>query len=264
MCCPPDRPCLPIMRKAGLSTPNRSLSRGLQILRAFRPGVEILSNGELAEQTGLPRATVSRLTQTLQHEGMLEYDAARRAYRLGVPVLGWAFSLRSSSTVLHQASPLMENLARRARINVGIAVADGDDMVYLESIRLSSRKSVRTVMPGQRIPMETTSLGRAWLATLPAHQVLDHYARFRLRHPDHWPLVRQGIEDAIRHVHAQGYCIASWLPDVVAVGVPVLMANGPVYALNASMTTEESGECFARRVSAPLLDLAETLSKRCG
>ncbi|MBC7728270.1 MAG: helix-turn-helix domain-containing protein, partial [Microbacteriaceae bacterium] len=50
---------------------NRSLERGVEILRAFRPGSELLGNGELAERTGLARATVSRLTQTLVGTGFL-------------------------------------------------------------------------------------------------------------------------------------------------------------------------------------------------
>ena len=32
---------------------NRSLQRGVEILRAFRPGTDLLGNGELAERTGL-------------------------------------------------------------------------------------------------------------------------------------------------------------------------------------------------------------------
>ena len=37
-----------------LSDPNRSLLRGLEILRAFRPGSDVLGNAEIAERTGLP------------------------------------------------------------------------------------------------------------------------------------------------------------------------------------------------------------------
>ena len=51
--------------KPGRSPANRSLERGIEILRAFRPGSELLANGDLAERTGLSRSTVSRLTQTL-------------------------------------------------------------------------------------------------------------------------------------------------------------------------------------------------------
>ena len=52
-------------RYAGGANGNRSLERGIEILRAFRPGVDTLENGEISERTGLARSTVSRLTRTL-------------------------------------------------------------------------------------------------------------------------------------------------------------------------------------------------------
>ena len=71
-----------------------SLHRGLEILRAFRPADKAgLGNSELAERTGLPNSTVSRLTFTLLKSGYLVYDEGTGRYRMGVPVLslGYAF-----------------------------------------------------------------------------------------------------------------------------------------------------------------------------
>ena len=59
-------------RRGSSAAQNRSLERGVEILRAFRPGADLLGNGELAERTGLSRATVSRLAQTLVDTGLLE------------------------------------------------------------------------------------------------------------------------------------------------------------------------------------------------
>ncbi|HMA06332.1 MAG TPA: helix-turn-helix domain-containing protein, partial [Ramlibacter sp.] len=103
---------------------NRSLERGIEILRAFKPGADILGNGELAERTGLPAATVSRLTQTLVGTGMLEHDPRQHAYRLAAPVLSLAHAMRSGSPVLQLAAPMMRKLAEKMKINVGLAVAD--------------------------------------------------------------------------------------------------------------------------------------------
>src|SRR5438128_795635 len=55
----------------GKATPNRSLERGIAVLRAFRAGSSMLGNSEIAERTGLSRSTVSRLTQSLIETGML-------------------------------------------------------------------------------------------------------------------------------------------------------------------------------------------------
>ena len=94
------------MTPPGRSPLNRSLERGIAILRAFRPGSELLGNGDLAERTGLPRASVSRLTQTLTEAGWLEHDRTERAYRLGPPVLTLGHAMRSGSSVLRVATVL--------------------------------------------------------------------------------------------------------------------------------------------------------------
>ena len=75
--------------------------------------------------------------------------------------------MRSGSQVLVIAAPRMRTLAERERINVGLAYPDRDEMVYLESIRYNCRVALRNIVSGQRVPMELTSLGKAYLATSP-------------------------------------------------------------------------------------------------
>src|SRR4051812_17140833 len=90
--------------KPGVSPANRSLERGIEILRAFRPGSDLLGNGEIAERTGLSNATVTRLTQTLVGMGMLQQEPLRRGYRLAPAVLSLAHAMRSGSAVLQIAA----------------------------------------------------------------------------------------------------------------------------------------------------------------
>src|SRR4029450_10506107 len=93
---------------------NRSLTRGMEILRAFRPGSDLHGNGELAERTGLSRSAVSRLAQTLVACGMLERDRRARAYRLAAPVLSLAHAMRTGSPRLGGAPPRSNTGTRRA------------------------------------------------------------------------------------------------------------------------------------------------------
>lgn len=219
-------------------TLNRSLERGIEILRAFRPGADLLGNGEIAERTGLSRATVSRLSQTLVDAGMLEHDRNLRAYRLAAPVLSFAHAMRAGSPVLHAVAPLMQSLAEKLHINVGLAVADRDEMVYLESVRYNRRVSLRNVVAGQRVPMELTSLGRAYLAVAEEPRRRELLALFRERRKSGWRVVREEIKSATRSVAERGYCSASWQPEVVALAAPVVLEGRPIYVLNVSMATK--------------------------
>jgi len=239
---------------------NRSLERGIEILRAFRPGADLLGNGEIAERTGLSRATVSRLTQTLVSGGLLQHDRSQRAYRLAPLVLSLAHAMRSGSLAMQVAAPLMRKTAEHLRINVGLAVPDRDEMVYLESVRYNKKVALRSVVAGQRVPIELTSLGFAYLGSLEQEarqQVLRRIAALR---PASWQQSRPGIEAALAQFAAEGYCVASWQPEVVAVATPLVVEGHQVQVLNMSLSTSSSMRDVAKEFGPCLMRLKEEIS----
>lgn len=242
------------------SPDNRSLRRGLELLRAFRPGSEYLGNGELAERCALSRATVSRLTQTLLRAGFLEYHPATRRYSLGAPVLSLASARRSGSRVLQCAADVMRMKSESARVNVGIALADRDDMVYLEAYHYQRRAAMRTIATGQRVPMELTALGRAWLAANPAARPAL-YQRFAQRRAQ-WPKLRRAIEAAIADVARQGWCWASWKPEIIALATPLVLPGELVHVLHVSSSSDQDAATQLPQLAAHLLEIAATILTR--
>lgn len=239
---------------------NRSLERGLEILRAFKPGTDLLGNGELAERTGLSAATVSRLTQTLVTSGFLEHDRRARAYRLAAPVLSLGHAMRAASPILRAATPLMRELSLKRHVNVGLASADRAEMVYLESIRYNRRASLRTIVAGQRVPIELTSLGRAYLATLDGASRDALLARIMRHYRDtSWRPIGMEIDKALVTLSGKGYCVASWQPGVVAMATPLEGATGSALALNLSLATDEPAASVERRHATALLGLKDRL-----
>src|SRR5690554_7721401 len=88
----------PARRKRSVDTPSRNspdfveaLSRGLSVLRCFTPGVRSLGNLVIAERTGLPRSTVSRIVCTLLTLCYLRYDSVSGRYSPGYAVLELGF-----------------------------------------------------------------------------------------------------------------------------------------------------------------------------
>lgn len=246
--------------KPGQSPANRSLERGIDLLRAFRPGSELLGNSELAERTGLSKSTVSRLTQTLVGAGMLQLDTARRAYRLAPAVLSLAHAMRSGSRLLAVAAPRMRALAESRRVNVGLAAPDRDEMVYLESIRYARRVALRHVVSGQRVPMELTSLGRAYLAVAPEPRTRALMRLFKSRRGSTWSAMARAIDAARVSVERDGFCAASWQPEVVALAVP-LVVDDAIYVMNLSLSTAEPVEQIADQFSACLLALVREVQR---
>ncbi|WP_434624158.1 IclR family transcriptional regulator [Azospirillum sp. B2RO_4] len=107
-----------------------ALARGLELLRAFRRNESMLGNLELAQRTGLPKPTVSRLTYTLSKLGYLAYDQNTGKYRLGTSVL--APRRLSGMGIRQVARPLMQELADQTGLAVALGGRDRLSMIYLE------------------------------------------------------------------------------------------------------------------------------------
>ena len=185
---------------------------------------------------------------------MLNQEPSRKGYRLAPAVLSVAHAMRAGSAVLRAAAPLMRTLAQERRINVGLAAADGDEMVYLESIRYSRRAVLRSVVSGQRVPMELTSLGRAYLAALPESRRAVLLRLFRKRRGARWPALAEAIAEAIASVQARDFCAAAWQPEVVAIATP-LPVRAEVYVLNASASTSRPVAAVCAELAGPLAAL---------
>lgn len=220
------------------SKTNRSLIRGIEILRCFKPGMGLLGNSELAERTGLPPSTISRLTQTLVLSGFLEHDPVRQAYRLAPTVLCLGHAFKTGSTEIRLAEPLMRKTSEKLKLNVGLAVADRLEMVYLESIRYTKNIALRTVAAGQRVPIERTSLGRAWIAQLDPGTRKQLLLELKNQKMKNWAQIEAEIQEAIESMSNRGYCVATWLPEISAISTSLKLINGSYASLNFSTPAE--------------------------
>jgi DNA-binding IclR family transcriptional regulator len=146
-----------------------TVERGLEVLRAFRSDRTPLTNAELVRRTGLPKATVSRLTSTLLQVGFLRQAPGRRAFELADGALGIGVAFLGTNDLLHAAQPLLQDLADRLDVSVALAVPEGLDMLYV-GYGVSRQVATLRLGVGSVLPMGSTSIGRAYLWALPPAQ----------------------------------------------------------------------------------------------
>jgi IclR family transcriptional regulator, positive regulator for flagellar biogenesis len=224
------------------------------MLRAFRHGVELLTNADIAGRTGLARPTVSRLCSTLVESGFLEYDTQRSGYRLSIASLSLALSFRYTEPEMESALSLMRVLAQGRQVNVGMATADLDEMVYLESVRFSRKGIFRRMVAGSRIPMIETSLGCAYLASLDTFQRKKTLLTLRQAQSPVWPSMAKKLQKELKKFRAQGYCYAQWQAGMGAIAAPVRSPSGRTYAVNISFPVGgDDTESALIKEYAPLL-----------
>lgn len=217
-----------------------ALHRGLDILRAFTPQDRGgLGNRELADRTGLPNSTVSRLTYTLLKLGYLAYDEGTGRYRMGVPVLSLGYACLGGLKVRETAQPLMQELADACGDGVLVALGGRDDhsMTYIACARAARGMISLQLNVGSRISLARSAMGRAYIAGTSAVERAQIMEMIRERSkPEDWPRIQDEIDDAAAQIRTRGFYanMGRWQSDVNAVAVPYRSPQGdaPMLAFN--------------------------------
>lgn len=178
----------------------QSLARGLAVIRAFDADHPAMTLSEVAEATGLSRATARRFLHTLESLGYVRSDG--RAFALTPRVLELGFSYLSALTLPELVQPHLERLARELDESVSAAVLDGDEIVYVARVPVRRIMSVAITI-GTRFPAARTSMG---------HVLVDG---------GEWAIADEELEPGLR-------AIAAPLHD---------RAGGVVAAINVSTST---------------------------
>ncbi|MEW2569251.1 IclR family transcriptional regulator C-terminal domain-containing protein [Streptomyces sp. NPDC047070] len=140
-----------------------SLARGLTVITAFGEGRAELTLTEVAQATGLARATARRALITLEHLGHVTSHG--RHFTLTPRVLSLGFPPLSRTTLPQIAAPHLADLAGRLHDSASLAVLAGDEIQYTARVATSRIMSVNITV-GTRLPAYATSLGRVMVADL--------------------------------------------------------------------------------------------------
>ena len=209
-----------------------ALARGLSVLRAFRTDDDGLSNAQIAERTGLPKSTVSRLTYTLGCLGYLTQPQRNDRYRPGPTLLAMGHVAAASLAFLDSAQGMMQALADQTGTLVLFAVRDRDKVALMRPWRPQRAASIWLEV-GHRLPIAGSSSGLALLGAT-TH---EEFAGLLADHPEP-PLDGGTLEDlrleARGQLIAKGYTVVRqglrYSSNISAVSVPFRSARlaGPV------------------------------------
>ena len=142
--------------------PINSLLRGLEVLRVINLQ-ERSTVGTIFKETNLPKPTIVRVLETLEHAGFVTGTADGNHYTLTAKVLSLSSGFDANDRLVEIASPILADFREKMPWPSDLAVFDGAAMVIIETNRnpgtLALNRSV-----GTRMSMIDSALGRAFLA----------------------------------------------------------------------------------------------------
>lgn len=148
-----------------------ALVRGLGIIRCFNKGAERLTLSDVAARAGLSRGTARRFLLTLEAIGYVANEEGR--FRLLPKVLDLGYSYLTSVPLWELAQPFMKSIVDEVDESCGLAVLDGQDVVYLARVP-PTHIYIIPVHVGTRMPAFANAMGQVLLAELTQAE-LDAY-----------------------------------------------------------------------------------------
>jgi DNA-binding IclR family transcriptional regulator len=142
-----------------------ALARGLAVLAAFRASDNGLSHTELAERTGLSKATITRLAHTLTETGHLIREGRSGQFRLGPSVMTLGAVAHAQASFMDLIEDEMQALADRTGTLALIGVRSREKMMLVRTWRPVGTASI-WLEPGHRIPIMGSATGQAYISAL--------------------------------------------------------------------------------------------------
>ena len=244
---------------------NQSLEKGLEVLRTFDAAHRTLTLAELADLTGMSKASAQRTVHTLQVLGYVGKHPQTRRFQLLPKVIELGFNYIAAHPLIRTAHPYLSQLANASGETATLSEAVGTDMVYVA--QLLTTKFIPVLTPvGMRVPMYCTSIGRAWLSCLS-----DEEARALLAsapRPARTTATLTAVDEIMarvaecRRVGFATNCEELFLGDM-GIGAPVVDSRGrPVAAVHiAPPTSRWTMEDAQRKLGPMVIECARAISQ---
>jgi len=208
----------------------RSVDRAFAIVRAFGRENPSLTLSQVAERTGLTRASARRFLLTLQALGYVGSEG--RQFFLRPRILDLGFAYLSSVPVFDIVETHMEAMVQQVQESSSASVLDGTDVIY--TIRVPTRRIMSVqIEVGTRLPAYATSMGRVLLAALAPAQLDDYFHQAKMQKLTPLTVTDQkGVRAAIDRAREQGWCLLDQELEVGvrSVAVPLHDSVGRVFA----------------------------------
>ncbi|MFC6422889.1 IclR family transcriptional regulator [Ornithinimicrobium tianjinense] len=236
----------------------QSLGRAFSILEAIADAGGIMGLSRLAEEVGLPLATIHRLLRSLVDLGYVRQEPNRQ-YSLGPRLMRLAGEATSRLGVW--ARPLLSEAVQELGESVNLAILDGDEVVYVAQVQPSTTLMRMFTEVGRRTLPHTTAVGKAILAAATDEEVRALLRRTGM--PRRTPSTITEPEEFLRRLaqaRERGYATDDGEQEIGVRCVAVAVPDAPrPMAMSLSGPTGRMDDATVERAAAVLGEVAGRL-----
>jgi len=246
-----------------------ALTRGLEILRVVNQERQATIRA-IHAATGLDKATIVRMLETLEHEGYVMRDPDQAIYSPTGRTLVLSQGFDRHLWIGRTAESIMNEFRKRIGWPSDLAIFDRDAMILVRSTRDEGPLSMNR-RTGFRAPILATSLGLAYLAFCGDEEREQIIATLAANPSDWNDLARhpRKLKTLLEAVRQQGYATMS--PDyskrefgssVWAVGAPIMQDERVFGTINIMMLQSAVSPQMAKdKLIGPLKETADELAR---
>jgi len=150
-------------REGYVSSQNKSLTRGLQVLKEIMNNEDSISANELCLKFDIDKSTMSRLITTLLNEGFVKYVENTKEIIYSDVMSNLSKKKREDEIVKHTISLLNEIFTQTDECSY-IATSDNNMLLHLNQIDNSNRILKNRDSIGSHSPLHATAMGKVILA----------------------------------------------------------------------------------------------------
>jgi IclR family mhp operon transcriptional activator len=238
--------------------PVNAALRVLDVLVAVNQQSGRASVGGIHHQTGIDKATIVRMLETLISAGFVVRDAEAPLYEVTSKTLMLSNSYQKHRELGRLLTAPLEAFRKRINWPSDVAFYEDGVMLVVSSTRQSGALSFNRAA-GFRSPVFASSLGLAYMAHAPAEEV-EEAARLAAMQAAPWnglatdPVARA---ETLAEIRARGYAEMDptysqleYQRQVTSIGVPVLAGGRSIASVNV---------IYLRRAMTPERAVAEVL-----
>jgi len=182
---------------------SESAGKALDILFYLARVEDEVSLARLSKETGMNKATALRYLAVLESRGVVEKRPSGWSLGLSLFELGSKVPVRA--LVVEKVRPLIEGLARESGESSNLACLAGGSAIYLDRAEANRSLRMRSV-PGDRLPLHCTGVGKAILSQLPEEHMRAILGSAPLhRFSEHTLVEPEDVIREARRAKEQGY-----------------------------------------------------------